>query len=200
MTPMELLEQWDAYTIHAAYYLQKHVNAALQRCLGLAPYNIDVTAWYESSPKPRRRIHFWPSTRSRQNTMMISSFFGSDKCSLCGRKCLATTRSRAAVCQYCRQDPVKAVTSAMKRLEVAQSEAMALAEECSTCNLCFEDAGTFASLSDVSISGNKATQPQALVTPIANCTCIDCPRTFDRHRAVERQLESTASCDALNAI
>ena len=42
LTPIELLEQWDSYTLHAAYYTTKHVNAALQRCLGLSPYHVDI--------------------------------------------------------------------------------------------------------------------------------------------------------------
>jgi len=46
LTPLELLEQWDAYAIHATYYAVKHVNVALQRCLGLPPFNIDISNWY----------------------------------------------------------------------------------------------------------------------------------------------------------
>ena len=109
LTPMELLEQWDAFTIHSTYYITKHVNAALQRCLGLSPHHVDVSLWFEASSKPSRSIHYWPSTRSRQNTMMISTFFGSDKCSLCRRKCTTSSRSRAAVCEDCRNDPVQAI-------------------------------------------------------------------------------------------
>ena len=52
LTPIESLEQWDSYTLHAAYYTTKHVNAALQRCLGLSPYHVDIHSWYESCPNP----------------------------------------------------------------------------------------------------------------------------------------------------
>lgn len=205
VTPMELLEQWDAYAIHTAYYITKHVNAALQRCLGLAPYRVDVSAWFEASPKPRRRIHFWPSTRSRQNTMMISTFFGSDKCSLCGRKCMASSRSRAAVCQDCRDDPVKAIESAMKRLNMAQKDAHSSARKCSKCNLCFEDASTFATVRSIRSTpqtgvANRSVHATVLVTPLANCSCIDCPVTFERHHLRENEMEAIAICEALDAI
>jgi hypothetical protein len=202
---MELLEQWDAYTIHSAYYITKHVNAALQRSLGLAPYFIDIVSWYEASPKPRHRIHFWPTTRSRQSNIMISSFFGSDKCSLCGRKCKATSRSKAAVCKECRSNPINSIVDAMQRLSMAQNDAMALAKQCSNCNLCFEDAATFGTVKCIkSKSQNditrKVTQSTLLVTPLANCSCIDCPLTFARHRMREKEIEAMAMCDALEIL
>lgn len=205
---MELLEQWDAYTIHSAYYITKHVNAALQRCLGLPPYHVDVTAWFEASSKPRRRIHFWPTTRSRQSTMMISTYFGSDKCSLCGRKCVASSRSRAAVCQDCRDDPVKAIEFAMRRLNLAQKDALSLAKKCSECNLCFEDASTFATVRRVRSAAqlgaaahrSAAASAEVLVNPLANCSCIDCPVTYERHHARESEMEAIAICEALDAV
>lgn len=203
LTPTELLEQWDAFSIHTTYYITKHVNAALQRCLGLAPYNVDVNAWFASCPKPRRRIHFWPVTRSGSN-VMISSYFGSDMCSLCGTKCRANGSSRAVVCSTCQQDGIEAAHTALTRLGKAQADAEEIAEACSTCNLCFEDASTFAPLK----SGRAGTQNGALsvvginspgiMTPIANCTCIDCPNTFERHRLREAELEAVAICQALN--
>lgn len=206
LTPLELLEQWDSYTIHAGYYITKHVNAALQRCLGLGPYSVDVAAWFEASPKRRHRIHFWPSTRSKQSTMMISNFFGSDKCSLCGRKCTASGQGRAAICNDCRRYPVTALASAMKRLNLTQQCSLSLAQKCSSCSLCFEDASTFAvtrsarSSSNSSNSLSRSSLSNILVTPIANCTCIDCPTTFERHRQREMELEATAVCEALNAL
>ena len=206
LTPLELLEQWDSYTIHAGYYITKHVNAALQRCLGLDPYRVDVAAWFEASPKRRHRIHFWPSTRSKQSTMMISNFFGSDKCSLCGRKCAASGQGRAAICNDCRRYPVTALVSAMKRLNLTQRFSLSLAQKCSTCNLCFEDAGTFAvtrparSSSNSTSSLSRSSLSNILVTPLANCTCIDCPNTFERHRQREMELEATAVCEALDGL
>jgi DNA polymerase zeta len=70
MTPMELLEQWDAFTIHTGYYIENLVNKALQRCFGLPPHRIDISAWYAASPKPRRRIHFWPVARIGKSNMV----------------------------------------------------------------------------------------------------------------------------------
>lgn len=208
LTPLELLEQWDAYSIHFAYYITRHVNSALQRCLGLAPYFVDVAAWFDASPKPRRRIHYWPSTRSKQSTMMISSFFGSDKCALCGRKCSAKSRFRAAVCSWCRNDPVQAAASAMKRLNSTQQQAHALAVQCHQCNQCFEDSTTFATVrSTVAASTTTTTASSTLshhntilVTPLANCTCIDCPVTFERHSLRENEMESIAICEALDLL
>jgi hypothetical protein len=205
LTPMELLEQWDAYTIHSAYYITKHVNAALQRSLGLAPYFIDIASLYDSSPKPRHRIHFWPTTRSRQSNAMISSFFGSDKCSLCGRKCKATSRSKAAVCKDCRSYPMNSIVSAMQRLSLAQKDALALAHQCSDCNLCFEDASTFATVKIINSRAQidvtrKGAQSTMLITPLANCSCIDCPVTFARHRMREKELEALAMCNALDIL
>lgn len=205
LTPLELLERWDSYTIHSTYYITKHVNASLQRCLGLAPHYIDVNSWFQSCPKPRRRIHFWPvCSRSRA---MITSYFGSDICSLCHAKCKAQGRSRAVVCDRCKEDRVKATYVATRQLNDVQRAAHAIAKKCSRCNLCFEDASTFAEICHDKchtraprnqlrgISQHTAT---SLVVPIANCVCIDCPVTFQRHRLREKEIEAKAVCSALD--
>jgi DNA polymerase family B len=200
LTPNELLEQWDAYTIHSAYYIEKHVNAAIQRCLGLPPYYVNINTWFESCPKPRKRIHHWPVTKSG-NSLMISSYFGSDICSLCGRKCRAEGRARAVVCSWCRLDFMKAGTEALKRLKEAQQSSSVVASKCSACNKCFEDASTFAvskSLENRSSTILTSKQNPGIITPIANCTCIDCPNTFERHRLRESELEAHAVCQALD--
>lgn len=204
LTPTELLEQWDAYTIHFEYYITKHVNAALQRCLGLPPYKIDVTTWYWSCPKPKRRIHFWPVTRACRS-IMISSYFGSDTCALCGKKCRAQGRSKAVVCGDCQKDGVNAMHSALVRLNRTQNEAHAVAMRCSNCNACFEDSTTFAvekgGKSGVLNSSVVSAMSQAnhgILTPIANCTCIDCPRIFERHRLREAELEAVEICKSLD--
>lgn len=203
LTPMELLEQWDSYTINSAYYITKHVNAALQRCLGLNPYHVNVEAWYSECSKPRRRIHFWPATRSGgQSNLMISSFFGSDRCSLCGKRCLATTSSRASICQACHNNPTKAFKSALENLNSVQNAAHEAAMKCSRCNLCFEDGATYAQVSTIQKRSKWGKQSSAtsavLVTPLANCICIDCPVTFERHRLREEELEAVATCEALD--
>lgn len=204
LTPMELLEQWDAYTIHTTYYITKHVNAALQRCLGLAPYNIDVNAWYEACPKPRRRIHFWPVARTG-TSIMISSYFGSDVCALCGKKCRTPGISRAAVCLSCRKDSVNSLQSTMNRLSLTQHSAHKVATQCSSCNLCYEDATTFAPLGVAQRRNKKQTiqtQPNksTKLIPLANCTCIDCPLTYERHRLREMEMEISAICQALGVL
>lgn len=205
LTPMELLEQWDAYTIHSAYYITKHVNAALQRCLSLPPYFVNVNAWYQECPVPRKRIHFWPVTKSGSN-IMISSYFGSDICSLCGNKCRAHGSARAVVCDECRFDGVTATYEALLRLNKSQKESQALSMVCNQCNGCFEHSTTFAPLKAKDSNRGKngslfgastlRTAP-GIATPIANCTCIDCPITFDRHKLRENEVEAFAICEAL---
>lgn len=201
LTPMELLEQWDAYTIHVMYYITKHINAALQRCLGLSPHFVDVVSWFDSCPKPRQRIHFWPVTRVKSNsTIMISSYFGSDKCSLCGRKCDAQGRSKAAVCNECRNDPMSSRELSMRHLNSLQHEMLRLANKCRNCNHCFEDATSFAPVSGskhMLKSGLKTSTLSTISIPIANCTCIDCPITFKRHRYREKEIEAVIVCHAL---
>ena len=204
LTPMELLEQWDSFTIHSAYYITKHVNASLQRCLGLAPFHVDVSSWYESCPKPRASIHFWPVTRSNaNNTMMISSYFGSDKCALCGAKSMGHSRSRATVCADCRKDSVKAIEYTMRQLNITQRSAASLAARCSKCNFCFEDSTTFAPIVKhmAGTTGNfnsKTGSMISLASPLANCICIDCPNLFKRHAVREKELEVLAICQALD--
>lgn len=200
LTPMELLEQWDAFSIHTLYYIKKHVNAALQRCLGLVPHQVDVNKWFEACPKPRRRIHFWPVTRSG-NSVMISSYFGSDTCSVCGRSSKARRASRATICDACLKDPMKAMLFVGSRLSEVQRRSLVVAEICSSCNHCHEDATTFAQVRTKTASSSvvalAAGIPEAVVTPLANCSCIDCPITYERHRLRESQLEASALDQAI---
>jgi hypothetical protein len=190
LTPLELLEQWDSYRIHCAYYTTKHVNAALQRCFGLAPFNINISAWYESCSKPRMRIHYWPDSRSA-SCSMISKYFGSDTCSLCGKRTKSTGKSRAVVCITCQQDSAVAVCTALTRLNTTQQQANTLAAICSDCNGSLEDAGSFAR---EEAKGKR----KGLSNPMANCICIDCPITYKRHRMREYEIEAIELCKALN--
>jgi hypothetical protein len=115
-------------------------------------------------------------------------------------------RSRAAVCADCRKDDVKALVTAMQRLNTTQRKALSLANRCSSCNLCFEDAGTFAALQTRQKPKSKTTlfggssHSERIVTPLANCSCVDCPTTFDRHKQREAELEAIALCQTLDAI
>jgi len=216
LTPTECLEQWDAYTIHAAYYIKKHVNAALQRCFGLPPFRLDVNAWYETSPKPRKRIHHWPITRTGASAM-ITAHFGSDSCALCGDKCKAKGSARAVVCAKCSRDKVAAAFLGMERLNNAEQEADRVASICRECNGCPESSSTFAIERMVtgassrlrSGAGNgdlgtvvrrSSSKASGVVTPLANCECIDCPVTYERHRLREAQIEAEAVCRALEII
>ena len=113
LTPLELLEQWDSYSINADYYTVKHVNAALQRCFGLPPFKISIETWYNSCPKPRKRLHHWPQSRSSAS-LMISSYFGSDVCALCGNKCKSKGSLKVVVCQRCKRDSVAVACTAIE--------------------------------------------------------------------------------------
>ena len=217
LTPTECLEQWDAYTVHAAYYIKKHVNAALQRCFGLPPFRLDVNAWYEASPKPRKRIHHWPITRTGASAM-ITAHFGSDSCALCGDKCKAKGSARAVVCAKCSHDKIAAAFLGMERLNNAEQEADKVASICRECNGCPESSSTFAiermvtsSTASRQRSGagsgdlgtivrRSASKASGVVTPLANCVCIDCPVTYERHRLREAQIEAEALCKALEIL
>lgn len=210
LTPMELLERWDAYKIHAAYYIERHVNAALQRCLGLAPHFVKVADWFQACPKPRRRTHFWPVKSKRA---MITAYFGNDICSLCQRKCQADGSNQVVVCKVCRRDKVRSIQVASKVLNEVQDEANVIAKECSRCNGCFESADTFAvaqpkrsnetgSKKVSSLFGSstsKGRNNKALLLPLANCVCIDCPVTFRRHRLREQGIQAEGTYNALTS-
>ncbi len=105
LTPNELLAQWDCYTTHAAYYATKHVNAALNRCFGLAPWKINIHTWYDAFPKPQKRFHHWPLTRTG-GSPMISAYFGSDQCAICAQKCKTDGNAKAVICRNCKKNRV----------------------------------------------------------------------------------------------
>ena len=115
--------------------------------------------------------------------------------------------ARAVVCSDCRLDGVFVTADAMFRLNKVQKECQALAIICNRCNGCVEDARTFAPLKGSLMTRNKKIgslvgisvqrQTPGIVTPIANCTCINCPITFERHELREKELEAVAICEAL---
>lgn len=201
LTPLELLEQWDSYAINADYYTIKHVNAALKRCFGLPPFKINIETWYNSCRKPKRRIHHWPQSRSA-TSLMISSYFGSDACALCFNKCKSTGSSRVVVCQDCKTDGIAVSLAALDRLKKTQQMAKQLATICSDCNGCLEGSDTFAReeiRQSTKRRENSMTRKAAkLCTPIANCVCIDCPITYERHKMRESEIEATELCRALD--
>lgn len=209
LTPNELLTQWDSYTIHAAYYATKHVNAALNRCFGLAPWNINIQSWYDACPKPQKRIHHWPVTRTGASPM-ISVYFGSDQCAICASKCRTDGSAKSVICPNCKKDKGSAIYLATGTLNAIQQRANNLATLCETCNGCFESSGTFAvektvkkcpsgSLRGSNSTATSRTVGSGLQSPLANCICIDCPVTYKRHEMRESEIEALALCKALNA-
>ncbi len=77
-----------------------------------------------------------------------------------------------------------------------QRQAFALAQKCSNCNLRFEDSSAFAPLRPIQrLNSTIAMGPvhsTGVITPLANCLCVDCPIIFERHRLREAELEATA--------
>ncbi len=204
LTPNELMAQWDAYTIHATYYATKHVNAALQRCFGLAPWKVNIQHWYQTCPKPQKRIHHWPMTRMGGNPM-ISTYFGSDQCAICGQKCKTDGSAKAVICSNCKKDRGSAIFLAVQTLNSIQRKSNSLALQCQNCNGCYESSGTFAPemLSSQVKTKIRSVTTKLIVgrleTPISTCTCIDCPVTYKRHEMRESEIEALALCKALRA-
>ena len=205
LTPLELLGRWDAYKVHSRYYIERHVNAALQRCLGLAPHYVTVADWFGACPKPRRRTHFWPIKSKRA---MITAYFGNDFCSLCQRKCQADGSRSVVVCASCQKDRVTSVQLVSATMNKIENEANAIAKKCSTCNGCFESADTFAVAIEEERAPAASFDSQAflrqknnrtLLMPLANCVCIDCPTTYERHRLREQTIEAKGTYDLLTA-
>lgn len=140
---------------------------------------------------------------------MITTYFGSDICSLCHVKCQASGSSRVVVCSACRKDQIRASSLAMRKLNALEVAASKAADECSACNRCFEDSSTFAqiekgsntvpSMGRVGLMKSAASSDE-LQLPLANCVCIDCPNTFRRHRLREQQVEASATCDVLDLL
>lgn len=213
LTPDELLAQWDAYTVHSLYYATKHLNAALNRCFSLAPFHIDINAWYQNAPKPQKRIHNWPITRSGNSTM-ISAYFGSDICAICCTKSKANGTSKAVICSACRENSISTSYLALQFLNKVQKEGEYLASICQKCNGCIETTGTYAMEKIIPRKTKKSLysnrNPQFLATsgtcstgvvaPISTCTCIDCPVTYQRHRARESEIEALDLCKALHLL
>jgi len=208
LTPNELLAQWDAYTVHSQYYTTKHVNAALNRCFSLPPFKIDINTWYESAPRPQKRIHHWPVTRTG-NSAMISVYFGSDTCAICGQKSKTDGSSKSVICDSCRRNTNVASFLALKTLNDVQQKANILALMCQRCNGCIENSGTYAP--ERIITQRKKFNPFSkhtkdtlvsggVVSPIAICTCIDCPVSYKRHEMREAEIEAVELCNALRSI
>lgn len=205
LTPNELLSQWDSYTVHAVYYATKHVNASLNRCFSLPPWKIDIHQWYDSCPKPQKRIHHWPMTRTG-GIPMISAYFGSDQCSICSKKCKTDGKSKAVICDICKKDMSSALYLAVQTINSIQQKSNTLASLCQKCNGCTESSGTFAKekiarnperLSHSLNKFRKDNSPGGLESPLSACTCIDCPITYKRHEMRESEIESLSLCKAL---
>lgn len=145
---------------------------------------------------------FWPIKSKRA---MITAYFGNDVCSLCQRNCQADGSSLVVICRSCRKDEISSIQSASATMNKIENEANAVAKKCSKCNGCFESPDTFAVVVEQEQKPTGAfdgfhTTPrqknnQKLLVPLANCVCIDCPTTYDRHRLRELSIESKGTYD-----
>ena len=84
----------------------------------------------------------------------------------------------------------------MEKLNKIQSDMLKVARTCRKCSLTYEDASTFAVIRSIKPSSKL---PSGVSTPLANCSCIDCPHTFERHRLREAEVEALEVCSALKA-
>ena len=201
LTPDELLAQWDAYTVHSQYYATKHLNAALNRCFSLAPFQVDIHTWYQAAPKPQKRIHHWPITRSGNSTM-ISSYFGSDTCAICSKKSKADGRAKAVICTSCRSDSNLASYIAMLSLNYVQKEGDRLAAICQHCNGCVEHSGTYAP-EKITIRKKRAASINGFNTTgignafsstgTSNTRTSICSLTMNRHRNEGTRMQGSVS-------
>mmetsp|Transcript_7027 Transcript_7027/g.14398 ORF Transcript_7027/g.14398 Transcript_7027/m.14398 type:complete len:98 (-) Transcript_7027:250-543(-) len=91
---------------------------------------------------------------------------------------------------------MNSLLSSLQRLSTVQTEMSKVANKCGKCSLTYEDGSTFAAIHSIKASSKL---PTGVATPLANCSCIDCPVTFERHRLREVEIEALEVCSALNA-
>jgi DNA polymerase zeta len=183
-TPMELLENWDVECIHTTYYAKRQLNMALDRCFSLPPYNIDVHAWFDETPKPRQRANFWPM-KSAQRT--IISWFGNGVCTYCGEKCTNSTGSKVVICKKCLDDEgtkQRGSLWAIERMKEAGRLRDELRKRCEACNGCGGSGG------EMNFGAVNTDKGLGVVVPIGNCLNLECDVFFKRHRGREMEIEA----------
>jgi hypothetical protein len=90
-----------------------------------------------------------------------------------------------------------------------QQKANILALVCQKCNGCVENSGTYApervitqrkKFNPFSASTTETLLSGGVISPIAICTCIDCPISYKRHEMREAEIEAIELCNALRAL
>lgn len=140
-------------------------------------------------------MHFWPATIVGSNAT-LPRFFGSSICAICGENGDAQADLKVAICEVCLRDRMHSILSSLRRLSTVQAEMSKVASKCGKCNLAYEDVSTFATIRSIKAASKL---PSCVAIPLANCSCIDCPVTFERHRLREAEIEALEVCTALNA-
>ena len=198
VTPLELMENWDSLTIHTVYYATRQLNASLDRAFRLKPFNINIAAWFNECPKPRKLLPFWPVKRTAylggsiiNRTSIINNFFGSDVCCICLKKTPVTGSGKAVACAECKGDGKLqgSAVASFQKLRKATLVGHALAKVCSDCNNCIEDRG-------FAVDQGK----HGVKLPLANCVNVSCEVFHKRHKFREAELEAEAMCKAFSLL
>ncbi|CAN0361982.1 unnamed protein product [Hapterophycus canaliculatus] len=115
VSPEQFLAEGSGLRLNGKYYITKVVNPALDRALALL--GVDVHAWYNDMPRPAPRVaHKAKKTPSAfgarsdgggigkgkgrgagtKKASVITNFFISDRCLLCGEQCAKSVCGKCA--------------------------------------------------------------------------------------------------------
>ena len=120
VSPEQFLAEGSGLRLNGKYYITKVINPALDRALALV--GVDVNAWYNDMPRPAARVMpkarasaargrggeasgdapWWndaSADRRRKKgkaACVITNFFISDRCSLCGDQCAKSVCGKCA--------------------------------------------------------------------------------------------------------
>ncbi|CAN0467311.1 unnamed protein product [Ectocarpus sp. 12 AP-2014] len=178
VSPEQFLAEGSGLRLNGKYYITKVINPALDRALALL--GVDVNAWYNDMPRPAPRVShkakkpldaFGGGGKGKGKASVITNFFISDRCSLCGEQC---TRS---VCGKCARDPA-ANCAAFSRLRESDLAALQLLEVCRQCT----------GHPSPELFGNDS------------CGSLECPVFFERHRALLKGQDARELCEALGLL
>lgn len=119
----------NEYSLNLDYYMEKQVNAVLDRTF--TPLGIDIKLWYKFMPKKKTIIameNLQPSKALlKKNNKRIDKFFKSALCIVCRRP------MNGEICEVCREDPQKTVLAAMALLNQHERKKMRFIQLCRGC-------------------------------------------------------------------
>ena len=128
MNPEDFVSS-QAYTLNLDYYMDKQINAVLDRTF--SPVGIDVKTWYKYLPKRKTplSIDSLQPKKSffKQDSTRIDKFFRSGLCLVC-RKFV-----NSVLCEGCKSDPQKTVLAIMASSNKRERKLKTLLEVCRGC-------------------------------------------------------------------